>query len=73
MRLGKRIVVIPDTQVRPGDPTDHFDWIGAAIKDYEPDIVVHLGDHWDMAIATLMFCSLVTSAPGGAQVHDRDC
>jgi len=49
MRLGKRIFVIPDTQVRPGDPTDHFNWIGAAIKDYEPDIVVHLGDHWDMA------------------------
>jgi hypothetical protein len=47
-RLGKRIVVIPDTQVRPGDPTDHFDWIGAAIRDYKPDYVVHLGDHWDM-------------------------
>jgi hypothetical protein len=47
-RLGKRIVCIPDTQVRPGDPTDHFDWIGAAIRDYKPDYVVHLGDHWDM-------------------------
>lgn len=47
-RLGKRILCIPDTQVRPGDPTDHFDWIGAAIQDYEPDVVVHLGDHHDM-------------------------
>lgn len=47
--LGKRIVIIPDTQVRPGCPTDHFDWIGAAIRDYEPDYVVHLGDHYDMA------------------------
>lgn len=46
--LGKRIVCIPDTQVRPGCPTDHFDWIGAAIRDYQPDYVVHLGDHWDM-------------------------
>lgn len=46
--LGKRIVCIPDTQVRPGCPTDHFDWIGAAIRDYAPDYVVHLGDHWDM-------------------------
>lgn len=46
--LGKRIFVVPDTQVRPGDPTDHFDWIGQAIRDYEPDVVVHLGDHWDM-------------------------
>lgn len=47
-RLGKRILCIPDTQVRPGDPTDHFDWIGAAIRDYRPDVLVHLGDHWDM-------------------------
>ena len=47
-RLGKRILCIPDTQVRPGDPTDHFDWIGAAIRDYKPDVLVHLGDHWDM-------------------------
>jgi hypothetical protein len=45
--LGKRIVCIPDTQVRPGCPTDHFDWIGQAIRDYQPDCVVHLGDHWD--------------------------
>lgn len=47
-RLGKRIVVIPDTQCRPGEPTHHFDWIGQAIRDYKPDYVVHLGDHWDM-------------------------
>lgn len=46
--LGKRIVVIPDTQIRPGDPTDHMGWIGQAIADYEPDYVVHLGDHFDM-------------------------
>lgn len=45
---GKRIFVIPDTQVRPGVPTDHFDWIGALIQEYEPEYVVHLGDHWDM-------------------------
>ena len=46
-RLGKRIVVIPDTQCRPREPQHHFDWIGAAIRDYRPDYVVHLGDHWD--------------------------
>lgn len=47
-KLGKRIVLIPDTQVRPGVPTDHFDWIGQAIRDYAPDVVIHMGDHWDM-------------------------
>jgi Calcineurin-like phosphoesterase len=47
-RLGKRIFLIPDTQVRPGVPTEHFDWVGQAIRDYKPDAIVHLGDHWDM-------------------------
>lgn len=46
---GKRIFVIPDTQVRPGVPTDHFDWVGQMIREYEPEYLVHLGDHWDMA------------------------
>lgn len=47
MSAPKRHLLIPDTQVKPGVPTVHFDWIGRAIKDYQPDIVVHLGDHWD--------------------------
>lgn len=42
-----RHFVIPDTQTKPGAPTDHLDWIGQAIVDYHPDVVVHLGDHWD--------------------------
>jgi hypothetical protein len=41
-------LVIPDTQVKPGVPTDHLRWIGAYILDRRPDVVVHLGDHWDM-------------------------
>lgn len=43
-----RILVIPDTQVAPGVPTEHMEWIGKAIVDYKPEVVVHLGDHWDM-------------------------
>lgn len=45
----KRHLIIPDTQVSPGHPTDHLWWVGQAIKDYAPDVVIHLGDHWDMA------------------------
>lgn len=41
-------LVIPDTQVKPGVPTDHLRWIGRYIVDKKPDVVVHLGDHWDM-------------------------
>lgn len=41
-------LVIPDTQVKPGVPTDHLGWIGLYILDRRPDVIVHLGDHWDM-------------------------
>jgi hypothetical protein len=41
-------LVIPDTQVKPGVPTDHLGWIGRYIIDRKPDVIVHLGDHWDM-------------------------
>jgi hypothetical protein len=39
--------VIPDTQTRPGVPLDHLDWIGQYIAAKKPDVIVHLGDHWD--------------------------
>ncbi len=42
-----RILTIPDTQCKPGVPLDHLTWAGKAICDYKPDVVVHLGDHWD--------------------------
>jgi len=45
-------IVIPDTQVRPGVPTDHLSWIGRYIVDQfagKDVVVVHLGDHWDMS------------------------
>lgn len=47
MSAPKRHFLIPDTQVKAGVPLDHFDWIGAAIREYKPDVVTHLGDHWD--------------------------
>lgn len=42
-----RWIVIPDTQVKPGVPTDHLYWAGRYIAEKTPDVVVHLGDHWD--------------------------
>ena len=44
-------VVIPDTQAKPGVPTDHLRWIGQYIVDQfhdEPIKIIHLGDHADM-------------------------
>ena len=47
-RIGKRIIVIPDTQIRPGDDYDFLTNVGRYIVDMQPDIVVHLGDFADM-------------------------
>ncbi len=44
----KKILVIPDTQVRPGVSIEHFKWIANFISDKQPDIIVHLGDHFDL-------------------------
>lgn len=41
-------LVIPDTQVRPGVDTQHLLWAGKYVAAIKPDVVVHLGDHWDM-------------------------
>lgn len=40
--------VIPDTQAKPGVPTDHLSWIGEYIVDRQPERIIHLGDHADM-------------------------
>lgn len=43
-----RIFVLPDTQCKPGISTDYLKSIGNFIIEKKPDVVVHLGDHWDM-------------------------
>jgi len=44
----RRYVIIPDTQIKPGVPTEHLEWAGRYIAEKRPDVVVHLGDHWDL-------------------------
>lgn len=39
--------MIPDIQAKPGVPLDHCRWIGQALVEYRPDVVVNLGDTWD--------------------------
>lgn len=43
-----KIIVIPDTQVKQGVPMEHLTAIGNYITDKKPEVVVHLGDHFDM-------------------------
>lgn len=40
-------MVIPDTQVKPGDSIEHLRWAGQYAAEKEPDVIVHIGDHWD--------------------------
>lgn len=43
-----RHLVIPDTQCKPDVNLDHLTWVGNYIVDQKPDVIVHIGDHWDM-------------------------
>ena len=41
-------LIIPDCQVKPGVNTDHLDHIGRYIMDIRPEVIINLGDFWDM-------------------------
>jgi hypothetical protein len=41
-------IVIPDTQAKPGINLAYLEWVGRYIGERKPDVIVHLGDHWDM-------------------------
>lgn len=43
-----RIAYIPDTQAKPGAPTEHLRHVGQYIADKQPEVIVHAGDHADM-------------------------
>lgn len=43
-----RHVVIPDTQAKEGQSVQHMTWAGKYIAAMKPDVIVHIGDHWDM-------------------------
>jgi predicted phosphodiesterase len=43
-----KLLVIPDTQVRAGVPTDHIRAAGNYIVKHKPDHIVVMGDWWDM-------------------------
>ena len=43
------IFVIGDTQCKQGIDLDYIHWIGSYIAYKQPDIIVHIGDHYDMA------------------------
>lgn len=43
-----RHMIIPDTQVKPGQDFRHLLHAGMYAVDKQPDVIVFIGDHWDM-------------------------
>ena len=41
-------LVIPDTQSKHGRTTEHLTWAGKYALEKKPDVIIHIGDHWDM-------------------------
>jgi len=46
---GKNILVIPDIHCTPEESNERADWLSKFIIDTKPDIVVNMGDQFDMA------------------------
>lgn len=67
--LGNRHLVIPDTQCKPGVPLQHLLWLGDYIADKQPEVLVHLGDHWDMQSLS-SYDEGTKRAEGKRYVHD---
>lgn len=68
---GKRIIVIPDTQCKPNNPTEHIRAAARYIVKKKPDIVVILGDWWDME--SLSVFNTRKQAEGLRVKDDIDC
>lgn len=45
--MSKSILMIGDTQCKPGVSLDYLTAVGEYLADVQPDVVVHIGDHWD--------------------------
>lgn len=61
----RRHLVIPGAQLKPGVDATHIDWAAKAILEYKPDVIVVIGDWWDLP-------SLSThDAPGSKEAEGR--
>tara|TARA_R110000803_G_scaffold1228_6_gene4029 strand:- start:7942 stop:8727 length:786 start_codon:yes stop_codon:yes gene_type:complete len=41
-------LVIPDCQVKQGDPIEHLTWAGLYAVKHKPDVIINIGDFFDM-------------------------
>ncbi len=62
----RRHLVIPDAQLKPGDDLSHIRWAAEAILDYKPDVIVVIGDWFDMPSLSMH------EAPGSKEAEGRN-
>lgn len=46
--MGKTHLIIPDSHAHPDFHNKRYEWLGNLIVDIKPDVVVDIGDWWDM-------------------------
>lgn len=46
--MGKTHLVIPDSHAHPDYHNERYSWLSKLIADVKPDVVVDIGDFWDM-------------------------
>ena len=46
--MGKDYCIVPDIHAHPNHHNDRADWLGKFILDRKPDVVVNMGDTFDM-------------------------
>ena len=47
--MSKDYLIIPDSHSHPDHNNNRADWLGQFIKERKPDVVVNIGDQWDLA------------------------
>ena len=67
-----RHFIIPDRQAKKGVPLDHNKWLGQAIAEYKPDVLIDLGDNADFPSVSTHSVIGSMDKEGQRLIHDID-
>ena len=66
----KRHFIIADRQAKKGVPLDHNKWLGMAIAEYKPDVLIDLGDNADFPSVSTHSAAGSMDKEGQRLIHD---
>lgn len=69
---GLKIAVIPDGQVKEGVPLNHWKWCGEYLERKRPDVIVNIGDFFDMPSLNSHDSELIRAHAGYTYLKDID-